>query len=630
MSSSRDRIRLRLGARAGVVVAGALLAVLASAQPAAAHAVLVGSDPANGTALSHAPRAVTLRFSEGISPKRSTARLVDVTGRSVGDTRADVGSALARTLTLRLPPLRTGTYGVVWTAFTEWDAHTTTGVVVFSVGATTGASELALTGDGPDGGPFDVLLNWLGLCLLAGLIGGLVVAGPVLGRVAPPQDDDGPTAASSSIRRTLLAFSAACAAAGMLVGLLTWRDWSYQALATELTFAALVVVCLRLRSLGTSASGGVNRAVRKPRTWALWTVALMLVAAMAYLEALSVPATGKALVAARALHVLTACLWLGPVSAVALALLMNRPPLASTRAGRAALVRACRAQLTRPAVLSVATLAATGVLLAGRRLESVDALVTTFYGRATLAEMVLMAGVCGLGWANAARMIGRAPAWLWRAPAGRRPSMRPSRLLAVEAVLGALLLFVVGLLAQAPPASAPPPDTAPDATQTLTGSAADLVVSVAVTPNRPGVNGFAVLAASTRRPAPMPIDELTLEIALDGLPLNLSLQQVEPGRYFGVANLRTAGPMHMAVVLHRAGSLHRVPLDWSVASAVTPSSVGSGSLAPITDQVAMILFGAGVLIGLWWLVNARPRGQIRVAETAELRSDEKRVLEGFP
>ena len=91
-------------ARGAILFAGALLVLALPGRPAAAHAVLVGSDPPDGATLARAPRAVELRFGEDVSPRFSTARLVDRDGRPVGGTAVVTGRGGSRRLLLKLPP----------------------------------------------------------------------------------------------------------------------------------------------------------------------------------------------------------------------------------------------------------------------------------------------------------------------------------------------------------------------------------------------------------------------------------------------------------------------------------------------------------------------------------------------
>jgi methionine-rich copper-binding protein CopC len=69
-------------AAAAAVLAGLWL-VAGGAGPAAAHAMLRGSDPAGGASLERAPRAVTLTFTEAPDPALSVVHVLDTSGRPV-------------------------------------------------------------------------------------------------------------------------------------------------------------------------------------------------------------------------------------------------------------------------------------------------------------------------------------------------------------------------------------------------------------------------------------------------------------------------------------------------------------------------------------------------------------------
>src|SRR5262249_29059256 len=126
--------------RSAALVLGAAAAVLLLAQPASAHADLVRSDPPDGSVLAHAPGVARLWFSEEISPEFSSARVVDGTGTVITGSRAQAGGGDPRQLTVELPDLRTGTYGLVWRVLAEGDGHATSGVGGFTVGRAAGAA----------------------------------------------------------------------------------------------------------------------------------------------------------------------------------------------------------------------------------------------------------------------------------------------------------------------------------------------------------------------------------------------------------------------------------------------------------------------------------------------------------
>jgi copper transport protein len=577
------------------------IVVLLPASPAAAHAVLVGSQPANGAVLAQAPRAVSLRFSEDISARFSSASLLDRAGRPVAGARIAAGRGDPRLLVLELPALPAATYGVAWRVLANNDGHTTSGVVVFTVGGSarsTAASALQAVDTGGAPTAPDVARRWLGLCLLAGLIGGLAFAAVVL-RPTGETTDEPVRVAVYHARRQVLALAAV---AGGLASLVGFADLAAQARRSEATFLALladtrwgelwvvresVLIALAvLAAMLRSSSRGPDR-----RDTALWSYAGVLVAAVVTLEALgghaaSVGPARTAAVAAVAAHALTAFVWLGGVAA--LVLVMVRP--VGSRDGRDGVISVVRDRFTALAAGSVGLVIATGLYSAGREVGSVGALVDSSYGRILLLKTAVLMAVAGLGLVNAVRLRRTAPS---------------RRFLAAEVGAALVLLLAAGALVETPPsreqATAPEPATA----VTRTGAVDDLVVTLTVTPNRAGSNGFTVLAASGRRPPPAPIDGVTIEFAA-GSRL-LPLQQIEPGRYFGTADLATAGVTRATVVVQRGGTALTVPIEWSVQDTVaTAPAQARDGLAPTVNALAIAVLGI-LAFAIWRLVSARRR-----------------------
>ncbi|HEV8568634.1 MAG TPA: copper resistance protein CopC [Actinoplanes sp.] len=595
MSRWRDAARL-LG------IAGTLaVIVLLPASPAAAHAVLVASEPANGAVLAQAPRAVSLRFSEDISARFSSASLLDRAGRPVAGTRIAPGRAGARLLVLELPALPAATYGVAWRVLANDDGHTTSGIVVFTVGGSprsTAGSALQALDTGSSATAPDVVRRWLGLCLLAGLIGGLAFAAVVL-RPAGTRTDEPVRVAIGHARRQVLALAAVAAGLASLVGLadlavqagrsgaarpsallslLADTRWGQLWVIRESVVIALAVLAAVLRSSS-------RRADR--RDAAQWSYAAVLVAAAVTVEALgghaaSVEAARAAAVAAVAAHALTAFLWLGGVAAVVL--VMVRP--AGSRDGRDGLLRVVRNRFTVLAVASVGLVIATGLYSAGREVGSVRALVDSSYGRILLLKSGVLLAVAGLGLVNAMRLRGTGPS---------------RRLLAAEVGAAVVLLLAAGALVETPPSREPATVAEPTTGVSRTGTVDDIVVSLSVTPNRPGSNGFTVLAASGRRPPLAPIDGVGIEFSA-GAGL-LSLQEIEPGRYFGTANLASPGVARATVVIQRGGTALTVPIEWSVQDAVAPAPARD-ALAPIVNAMAIAVLGI-LAFAIWRLVSAR-------------------------
>src|SRR5215470_15164688 len=117
--TGRGQSAVRILLRSAALALGAAAATLLLAQPASAHADLVRSDPPNGSVLARAPSAARLWFSEEISPKFSSARVVDRAGAIIAGSRARAGAGDPRELTVELPSLGKGTYGLVWRVLAE-------------------------------------------------------------------------------------------------------------------------------------------------------------------------------------------------------------------------------------------------------------------------------------------------------------------------------------------------------------------------------------------------------------------------------------------------------------------------------------------------------------------------------
>src|SRR5690606_27034000 len=125
--------------RVVAVVVGAaaavLLAILASG-PAAAHAVLVGTDPQDGTVLDAPPDALTITFIEPVQAVAGGTTVLAADGSPVDVDVAAVDDALVVTPAATLDD---GTYVVSWRVV-SLDTHPVAGAFTFSVGAPSATS----------------------------------------------------------------------------------------------------------------------------------------------------------------------------------------------------------------------------------------------------------------------------------------------------------------------------------------------------------------------------------------------------------------------------------------------------------------------------------------------------------
>ncbi|KUN34748.1 hypothetical protein AQJ30_28270 [Streptomyces longwoodensis] len=154
-----------------LLLLAAVAALLLGAGPAAAHAALTGSDPAQGTVVDTAPTQVSLTFSEKVATTDGSLRVLDPKGKRVDTGRpANVsGTTYAVQLHAGLPD---GTYTVTYQVVSE-DSHPVSGAYTFSIGAPSPTS-VAVSGQEVGGGVvgglygFGRYLSYAGYIVLVG------------------------------------------------------------------------------------------------------------------------------------------------------------------------------------------------------------------------------------------------------------------------------------------------------------------------------------------------------------------------------------------------------------------------------------------------------------------------------
>jgi len=111
-----------------------MAAILALPAAALAHADLVASDPADGSALAAPPSEVTLTFGAELDPDGSAFTVIGPSGDRDGTGEVDLDVAERNVMRGGLDASADGAYEVRWTALSI-DGHTEEGVVRFSVRA---------------------------------------------------------------------------------------------------------------------------------------------------------------------------------------------------------------------------------------------------------------------------------------------------------------------------------------------------------------------------------------------------------------------------------------------------------------------------------------------------------------
>lgn len=440
MTLASDWLSRGGGRRASIVSAAAILAVvlwqlLIIAAPASAHAVLVSSDPIDGSRLTSAPSRVTFMFDEVVQlPNGGTAAISD-DGRHVEQGSAQL-SADGRAVVIPLSMnLGEGTYTVSYRVVSA-DGHVVTGAIRFGVNAD--PTVIAKTPDAPLD-PLQVVGDaaqgavYLGIVLGIGTTFAALAIWPSVGRRR-----------SSSLRWAGWALLLIGTVARLLLAGPT---------ATATGWAGVV----RFDGIGTTlrASGGLAGLVRlallcavlpwviRPeRGWPrarvvavaltvgiLATVAVDSHAAAGVDSWLAVPAT--------MVHLAAMAAWVGGLITLLMVVwTIGSDPRDAARLRRWSVI----------AFSSVAALLVTGEYLAWRQIDPLLSLADTAYGLTLLAKLVLVAVALFAAVISHRLLVRNA------LPSGLIERRRIRRVAGVETAVTIVIVLVSTLLVSLPPA----------------------------------------------------------------------------------------------------------------------------------------------------------------------------------
>jgi copper transport protein len=264
----------------------------------------------------------------------------------------------------------------------------------------------------------------------------------------------------------------------------------------------------------------------------------------------------------------------------------------------------------------------TGLLMAGRLVASIDALLLTDYGHLLLLKLVVAGVAAALGLRHAVRLHASVRL-AWRGMPGRRLVLATARAGSLVTSLRAEALGAIGiallaaLLTVTPPANGPEFRPAPETPElpALSGTANDLLLTATVRPGRAGDNFVTLGVYETRRPSVAPIDEVRVEllpVAGAGEPIVLVADPLGSGRYETAAGaIGFAGDWRLRVSVRRTGlpdAVYSAPISIDAAPAAShPTIVASWPLGPILAAVAAGMAG-GVAFGLSVILHRRRRG----------------------
>lgn len=517
------------------MVAGALLG-LGSANPAWAHAVLLGTDPPDGAVLPAAPEAVTLTFNEPVEVRPGAVRLLNAAGDDLGASSRVVDTRVV----ISVPPAADadGSYIVNWRIVSA-DSHPVAGAFTFSVGAPSAGVEVSAA---PRADPGVQVIRQVTEGLgYAGVLGSVGLA--VFGLVLLPATTGGGTVVRRRIRgitRTLAALAYAAMIAtipvtiawqngdgpGALLDADTWRS----GLSSETTLMAVLVMAgLAAMMVATRPGRGDHRRAQVVIAFAGAGLAVSALALVGHTRTMGPAAL---VLPADLLHVATAAVWFGGL--IGLGVTFARTSDVTPTAAAAAV-----AGFSRMAAVLVALVGLAGVLMAWRILKSWSALFGTGYGLALIAKVAAVLVVLAIaGWnryrlvpAIAAQPEPAATAW---------PTLR--RTVRTEALLLVAVVATTGVLVtQSPVISEATPSEQDTA---LTADLGSGQATVQLTPRRVGVNSLELtIVDANRRPVePLTPPELRITLPAGEIgPLDRQLSQTGPGRYESITEFPLPG-----------------------------------------------------------------------------------------
>ncbi|MFJ4655900.1 copper resistance CopC/CopD family protein [Nocardia sp. NPDC088792] len=406
------------------------------APPAAAHAVLVASSPADGARVDRAPRQVTLTFDEAVGLIPGAERVIGLDG-----TRADTGETQlaegGRTIVIVLrPALVNGTYSASWRVVSA-DTHIVSGSIRFGVGEA--PSDVAVAGPP---------VRTRSLDDTAAVAQGIVYAGIVLGfGVALVSRYLWPWTRRRLPVRVLIRLGWGLCLAGTLVQLLLMGPradnigWSgvahFDGFEDSVASHIGRVLLIRTALLVVLSAAAWTRRWNSSAGILACGAGVLVTVALTGHEAVGpnvLVATASAVV-----HLGSMAVWLGGLTVLGLVVLprirlSGRVPIGYL------------ARWSQIAFCCVGLLILTGEYQAWRQIQPVPSLWSTHYGVVLLIKLALVAVMLGSAWWAQRQIAGRGE----RSPAQRFAAV--ARSVGIETLVAVGVLAVTTLLVSEPPA----------------------------------------------------------------------------------------------------------------------------------------------------------------------------------
>lgn len=522
----------KLIARLGCVVV-AVLTLLAPAQLASAHAILLTSEPAPSAILDQSPTEIALFFNESVDTVFGKIRILDSSGnviQTVKPIRDAANHSIVRAPIVLLEP---GTYVVVW-RIASADSHPVQGSFAFQIGNTsTDVSALSnyqvLERHGL-ASLFDVIrwVTYLGVVLLIGGIG--LLQAVRTDRLSP--------------RSTLALIGGwAFAALGTLEGLIAYGPHVsgykiYKAVDLSLLSETLTtqygkMQVVRLMLLGLI--GTLIAVIQFRGTWwwklCAWAslVGVTLTLALAGHPVTTNPVALS--VGVDVLHMLGVSLWVGPL----LIIVYDRKMwLANDESTSAHSLR----WFSRTAGFAVPVIVVTGVIQAWLMLDGFGQILDSRYGRTLIVKVCLVVVLIALGGVSRVAMQQQ-----------RSGSLRQS--MSIEVLFGVIILTLTSALVAMPQKAILEP--APLSSTIFQGH---LIVELSLTSARVGQSEVHVVVANADGSF-VQVESATARMSMPSRKIPngpIVLEETGPNHFSGVTEFAYSGEWVVEILIRQTSS----------------------------------------------------------------------------
>ena len=522
----------KLLARLAFVVV-ALFTVLAPAQVASAHAILLTSEPAPSAVLDQSPTEIALFFNEFVDTVFGKVRILDSSGNDVQTVKPVRDASNKSVVRAPISPLEPGTYVVIWRVASA-DSHPVQGSFTFQIGNT--STDVSAISNGQVlerhglARLFDVIrwVAYLGIVLLIGGIGLLQ---------AVRTDHLSP-------RSTLALIGGwAFAVLGTLEGLIAYGPHIsgykiYKAVDLSLLSETLTtqygkMQLARLVLLGII--GALIAVIQFRGTWwwkiGAWAslVGITLTLSLAGHPVATNPVAFS--VGLDMLHMLAVSLWVGPL----LIIVYDRNMwLANDESTSAPSLR----WFSRTAGFAVPVIVVTGVIQAWLMMDGFGQILESRYGRTLIVKVCLVIVLIALGAVSRVAMQQK-----------RSGSLRQS--MGVEVLFGLIILALTSTLVAMPPKGEIEP--APLSSTIFQGQ---MIVELSLTSARVGQSEVHIVVAMADGSL-IQVDSATARMSMPSRDIPngpIALQETRPNHFLGVTEFAYAGEWVVEILVKQTAS----------------------------------------------------------------------------